>query len=136
MSDLHEARFYEKLPDGRVLCTLCPHDCRIPDGGRGACAVRYAKGGKLYTLVYDKVVTREIDPVEKKPLYHFYPGSTLIPLPRSAAICVAPFVRTGLSRSGPRNIWRNTPRSMATNTPRSLSALRSRNSNARYRASL
>lgn len=75
MSDLHEARFYEKLPDGRVLCTLCPHDCRIPDGGRGACAVRYAKGGKLYTLVYDKIVTREIDPVEKKPLYHFYPGS-------------------------------------------------------------
>jgi pyruvate formate lyase activating enzyme len=75
MSSLHEARFYETLPDGRVLCTLCPHDCHIPDGGRGACAVRYAKGGKLYTLVYDKVVTREIDPVEKKPLYHFYPGS-------------------------------------------------------------
>jgi len=76
MSDLHEARFYETLPDGRVLCTLCPHDCRIPDGGRGACAVRYARGGKLYTLVYDKVVTREIDPVEKKPLFHFYPGSS------------------------------------------------------------
>lgn len=76
MSDLHEARFYETLPDGHVLCTLCPHDCRIPDGGRGACAVRYAMGGKLYTLVYDKVVTREIDPVEKKPLFHFYPGSS------------------------------------------------------------
>ncbi len=76
MSALHEARFYETLPDGRVLCTLCPHDCRIPDGGRGACAVRYARHGKLYTLVYDKVVTREIDPVEKKPLFHFHPGSS------------------------------------------------------------
>jgi pyruvate formate lyase activating enzyme len=75
MTELHEARFYERLPDGGVLCTLCPHDCHIPDGGRGACAVRYAQGGKLYTLVYDKVVTREIDPIEKKPLYHFYPGS-------------------------------------------------------------
>lgn len=75
MTDRHEARFYELQPDGRVLCTLCPHDCSIPDGARGACAVRYAEGGKLYTLVYDKVVAREIDPVEKKPLYHFYPGS-------------------------------------------------------------
>ncbi|NIR31117.1 MAG: AmmeMemoRadiSam system radical SAM enzyme [Gammaproteobacteria bacterium] len=73
---MHEARFYEPLPDNRVLCTLCPHDCRIPDGGRGACAVRYNEGGKLYTLVYDKVVCREVDPIEKKPLFHFYPGST------------------------------------------------------------
>jgi pyruvate formate lyase activating enzyme len=75
MSALHEARFYEREPDGRVLCTLCPHDCRIAEGGRGACGVRYAHGGKLYTLVYEKVVAREVDPVEKKPLYHFYPGS-------------------------------------------------------------
>jgi len=58
MSTLHEARFYEALPDLKVLCTLCPHDCRIPDGGRGVCAVRYNVGGKLYTLVYDRVVAR------------------------------------------------------------------------------
>jgi pyruvate formate lyase activating enzyme len=75
MSALHEARFYEREPDGRVLCTLCPHDCRIAEGGRGACGVRYVHGGKLYTLVYEKVVAREVDPVEKKPLFHFYPGS-------------------------------------------------------------
>jgi pyruvate formate lyase activating enzyme len=75
MSPLHEARFYEPLPDGKVLCTLCPHDCHIPDGGRGACAVRYNVGGKLYTLVYDKLVSREVNPIEKKPLFHFYPGS-------------------------------------------------------------
>ena len=76
MDELHEARFYDALPDGRVLCTLCPHDCRIAEGGRGACGVRYNKNGMLYTLVYDRVVSRSVEPVEKKPLYHFYPGST------------------------------------------------------------
>ena len=75
MTALHEARFYEPLPDGKVLCTLCPHDCRIPDGARGACGVRYHHHGHLYTLVYDKVVAREVNPIEKKPLFHFYPGS-------------------------------------------------------------
>jgi len=76
MNELHEARFYEALPDGHVLCTLCPHDCRIAEGGRGACGVLYNKNGVLYTLVYDRVVSRSVEPVEKKPLYHFYPGST------------------------------------------------------------
>lgn len=76
MTELHEARFYETLADGKVLCTLCPHDCRIPDGTRGACGVRYNHAGKLYTLVYDKVVAREINPIEKKPLFHFLPGSS------------------------------------------------------------
>lgn len=75
MSQPHEARFYQPLPDGKVLCTLCPHDCHIADGARGACAVRYNHGGKLYTLVYDKLVAREINPIEKKPLFHVYPGS-------------------------------------------------------------
>jgi len=75
MNPLHEARFYQPLPDGKVLCTLCPHDCHIPDGARGACAVRYNHGGKLYTLVYDKLVAREVNPIEKKPLFHCHPGS-------------------------------------------------------------
>jgi len=76
MNGLHEARFYETLPDAQVLCTLCPHDCRIREGGRGACGVRYNQNGVLYTLVYDRVVSRSVEPVEKKPLYHFYSGST------------------------------------------------------------
>jgi pyruvate formate lyase activating enzyme len=75
MQALHEAQFYERLPGNEVRCTLCPHDCRIHDGGRGACAVRYNDRGVLYTLVYDKVVSREIDPIEKKPLFHFLPGT-------------------------------------------------------------
>jgi pyruvate formate lyase activating enzyme len=75
MSPLHEARFYEALPKDKVLCTLCPHECRIPEGARGACSVRYNHAGKLYTLVYDKLVAREVNPIEKKPLFHFHPGS-------------------------------------------------------------
>jgi len=75
-SGMQEARFYETRPDGRVMCTLCPHDCLIAKGSRGACAVRYNHAGNLYTLVYDKVVAREINPIEKKPLFHFHPGST------------------------------------------------------------
>jgi pyruvate formate lyase activating enzyme len=71
----HEARYYEPRTGGAVLCTLCPHDCHIRDGGRGACGVRYNSGGRLYTLVYDRVVARHVDPVEKKPLFHFHPGS-------------------------------------------------------------
>ena len=74
--ELHEARFYEALPDGKVLCTLCPHDCRIAEGGRGACGVRYKRDGVLYTLVYDRVVSRSVEPVEKKPLDPLSPGST------------------------------------------------------------
>ncbi len=75
MTQLHEARFYEPRPDGSVVCTLCPHDCHIPDGGRGACGVRYNRGGRLYTLVYDRVIAREVNPIEKKPFFHFLPGS-------------------------------------------------------------
>ncbi|MFO7604443.1 MAG: AmmeMemoRadiSam system radical SAM enzyme [Gammaproteobacteria bacterium] len=76
MDELREARYYETLPDGHVLCTLCPHDCHIADGGRGACGVRYNKNGVLYTLVYNRAVSRIVEPIEKKPLYHFHPGST------------------------------------------------------------
>lgn len=75
MTDLHEAWFYERLPDSRVHCTLCPHECRIADGSRGACAVRYNDRGVLYTLVYDAVVASNLEPVEKKPFFHFMPGS-------------------------------------------------------------
>jgi pyruvate formate lyase activating enzyme len=75
MPALREALFYETLPGGRVRCTLCPHRCSLPDGYRGACGVRVHHAGKLYTLVYDRVVAANADPIEKKPLFHFQPGS-------------------------------------------------------------
>jgi pyruvate formate lyase activating enzyme len=72
---MKEAMFYEKLAEGRVLCTLCSLYCKVRPGHRGACGVRVNMEGILYTLVYDKIISRNIDPIEKKPLFHFYPGS-------------------------------------------------------------
>jgi len=69
------ASFFRKLPDGRVACDLCALYCKIRPGQRGACGVRVNGNGTLYTLVADRVVARGIDPIEKKPLFHFYPGS-------------------------------------------------------------
>jgi pyruvate formate lyase activating enzyme len=77
---MHEAMFYEKLEDGKVICQLCPHYCLIGEGKRGICGVRENREGKLYSLVYGKVVSSAIDPIEKKPLYHFYPGSNAFSL--------------------------------------------------------
>ena len=57
-----EAMWYETTGN-LVKCTLCPHNCTIRSGGRGACAVRYTEAGRLYTLVYDKVIAREVNPV-------------------------------------------------------------------------
>ncbi len=72
---LHEARFYSRLPDQGVRCDLCPRSCTVPDGDRGYCGVRENRGGNYYTLVYGLVSARHVDPIEKKPFYHVYPGS-------------------------------------------------------------
>jgi len=72
---MKEAMFYEKLKDSKVRCYLCAQHCVIAPGKRGICAVRENVDGTLYTLVYGKVIARHIDPIEKKPLFHFHPGS-------------------------------------------------------------
>ncbi len=73
---MKEAMFYEKLDEKKVRCFLCSHHCTIHEGKRGICAVRENKGGILYSLVYGKVISMNIDPIEKKPLFHFLPAST------------------------------------------------------------
>lgn len=73
---MKEAAFYDRLDHKRVQCRLCPHDCIIANGGRGVCAVRYNSGGTLFTLVADRVIARNLEPIEKKPLFHFHPGSS------------------------------------------------------------
>jgi len=70
-----EAYLYESLKDNEVKCNLCNHRCNIKNGRRGICGVRENRGGVLETLVYGKVIARHIDPIEKKPLFHFLPGS-------------------------------------------------------------
>jgi pyruvate formate lyase activating enzyme len=72
---LKEAMFYEKLEGNAVHCYLCSHHCRISEGKRGICSVRENINGTLYTLVYGKLIASAVDPIEKKPLFHFLPGS-------------------------------------------------------------
>src|SRR3972149_5378414 len=73
---LREARFYERLIEARVRCNLCAFHCLIAEGKRGVCLVRENRGGTLYTLVYGKLNATHIDPIEKKPVFHYYPGSS------------------------------------------------------------
>lgn len=72
---MREAILWEGAGEGRVRCALCAHRCLIPSGGRGACAVRENRDGVLHTLVYGRLVSQAVDPIEKKPLYHFLPGA-------------------------------------------------------------
>lgn len=72
---LHDALLYDQLEDEQVECKLCAHRCVIREDGRGICRVRENREGKLYTLVYGNLISKNVDPIEKKPLYHFMPGS-------------------------------------------------------------
>ena len=71
----HKASWYKKLPDNSIQCELCHHYCRISPSNFGRCGVRFNQDGILYSLVAHKLIAKHIDPIEKKPLYHFYPGS-------------------------------------------------------------
>lgn len=72
---MKEALFYEKLEGQKVHCFLCRHHCKINEGKRGICGVRENKDGTLYSLVYAFPCSYHVDPIEKKPLFHFFPGS-------------------------------------------------------------
>lgn len=72
---MKEAMFYKKLDGMKVHCGLCRFYCVIADGKRGICGVRENHGGTLFTLVYGRAIAENVDPIEKKPLFHFQPGS-------------------------------------------------------------
>src|SRR6266436_5604440 len=74
---IREAQLYQPLADARVRCTACARYCNIPEGKVGLCGVRQNIGGKLHLLVYGKVITGHIDPIEKKPVTHYMPGSKI-----------------------------------------------------------
>ena len=71
------AKHWTKLEGNRVRCDLCPHRCILNDGQVGLCRVRKNIGGKLYTLIYGSVSSMAVDPIEKKPLFNFKPGSSV-----------------------------------------------------------
>ena len=76
---MHEALLWEREGE-RVHCLVCPHDCRIADGARGVCAVREHRDGKLWALTYGLVSSVAVDPIEKKPVFHYRPGTKALSL--------------------------------------------------------
>lgn len=73
-----EARYYIRRDDGRVVCQLCPHTCRLKDGETGECGIRRNENARLIALSYGRVSSVAIDPIEKKPLYHFHPSKEIL----------------------------------------------------------
>lgn len=77
---LREALLYEKLEGERVRCNTCPRHCLLGEGKRGFCFTRQNQRGKLFTLIYGQVASLSVNPIEKKPVFHFYPGSRWLSL--------------------------------------------------------
>ena len=75
---MKQAMFYEKMDHNRVLCTLCPHGCVLTEGSTGNCRARKNMEGRLYSVNYGCVASIALDPIEKKPLYHFHPGKLIL----------------------------------------------------------
>ena len=73
--DLHEARWWSSEPGGKIHCYLCPRHCRIHEGQAGFCFIRVNRGGALFSLGYAHPAAIQVDPIEKKPLNHFLPGT-------------------------------------------------------------
>ncbi|MDK2973505.1 MAG: pyruvate formate lyase activating enzyme [Candidatus Sumerlaeota bacterium] len=74
----HPARWWESLGEGRVRCFLCPRDCKLAEGHRGFCFVRRNEGGRMVLTTYGRSSGFCIDPIEKKPLHHFHPGTSVL----------------------------------------------------------
>jgi pyruvate formate lyase activating enzyme len=72
---MKKALLYKKMKNNQVQCLACNHYCKITNSKRGICGVRENRDGKLFSLVYGKIVAKNVDPIEKKPLFHFLPGS-------------------------------------------------------------
>jgi len=76
----HPAKYWESFKDDMIKCTLCPKFCLIKNGSHGFCGVRKNIDKKLYTIVYNYPIATHVDPIEKKPLFHFLPGTDIFSL--------------------------------------------------------
>jgi pyruvate formate lyase activating enzyme len=103
---MREAQYYQKLDQEKVQCLLCPHRCIIYPNKRGLCGVRENKEGILETLIYGKVSSIALDPIEKKPLYHFYPGSSILSVGTAGCNFKCPFCQNwSISQVLPEEIY-------------------------------
>ena len=87
----HAARWWETAPDGRVHCFLCPRHCRLRAGQAGFCSIRVNQGGRLVSLGYGAPAAVNVDPIEKKPLFHFLPGTDVLSLGTTGCDLVCSF---------------------------------------------
>lgn len=102
---LKEARFYEKISDNIVQCHVCPRECVIGQNNRGFCRTRENRKGKLYSLVYGKIASNNVDPVEKKPFYHFLPGSQVYSIATAGCNLTCKFCQNWeISQSKPEDV--------------------------------
>ncbi|MFQ5885394.1 MAG: AmmeMemoRadiSam system radical SAM enzyme [Thermoplasmata archaeon] len=100
-----EARFW-KVDGDRVRCELCPHFCKIAEGKSGICNVRKNSKGKLYTLIYGKITSMTPDPIEKKPLFHFHPGTSVLSFGTVGCNYSCPFCQNySISQAKPENAY-------------------------------
>ncbi len=99
------ASHWKSLNNNAVQCILCPNECTLEDGDRGICKVRVTNAGKLYTLVYSRLVSMHVDPVEKKPMNHFLPGSMAFSVATAGCNLSCKFCQNWqLSQSYPENL--------------------------------
>lgn len=103
---MHEARYYKKEKNSIVKCLLCPHECTIAPGKSGICKVRANLEGTLNTLVYGRVAAIHNDPVEKKPLYHFFPGKEILSIGEVGCNFSCPFCQNSSISQCPPNRYR------------------------------
>ncbi len=106
---MREASHYSREEGGRVRCRLCHFNCLISDGKRGICTVRENRGGTLYTLVYGRICAEGVDPVEKKPLFHFMPGSLTYSIATRGCNFRCGFCQNYMISQLPSDIWPDEP---------------------------
>jgi pyruvate formate lyase activating enzyme len=103
-----EAKFYQKLANRKIKCKLCPRECSVGDKERGYCGVRENRGGVYYSVVHSRVCAAHVDPVEKKPLFHYLPGTTAFSLATAGCNVNCKFCQNwDISQSRPEEIPSN-----------------------------
>ncbi|MBL7221685.1 MAG: radical SAM protein, partial [Phycisphaerae bacterium] len=103
MSDYHDAMLWEADEAECVKCNLCGQACRIPPGQYGACRVRLNVGGQLKSTNYEAVVAMHVDPIEKKPLFHFLPGTLSLSIAAAGCNFQCSFCQNWQISQAPRN---------------------------------
>ena len=114
---LHPALWWHTLPDGRLQCDLCPRDCKLHEGQRGACFVRRMHHGRMWLTTWGRSSGFCIDPIEKKPLNHFHPGSSVLSFGTAGCNLACKFCQNwdiSKSRSMDRLMDQATPEAIAT----------------------